>query len=208
MTDNETNAHLRFWQESCNFKDFQRWCGTPEPWKEELGALIVELGLKSVLDIGCGTGSMKEVLDNRGYPSDARYLGTEITPKLIKFCELKNIPVVDRDLRDLGNFADEEFDCILCLDVLNHQKEDPRLLLQEMLRVTNKLLIVSFFRDFLAGHDCVNFVHKHDNCIYAEWSRKYLENFLDTLDVTYEWVERKTSDGKHSKPASLFIMKD
>jgi|6_EtaG_2_1085325.scaffolds.fasta_scaffold32969_2 ubiquinone/menaquinone biosynthesis C-methylase UbiE len=202
------DQHLTFWEASCDLTTFTRWCGNVEPWKEEICDMIMDVGFESVLDIGCGTGVVKEILDTKNYPADHIYVGTEITPQFIQVCRSKSIPTLSVDLRNMKIFKDEEFDCVLCLDVLNHQVEDPRLLLQEMLRTTKKLLIVSFFRDFLDGDDCVNVVHKAENMIYAEWSRKYLTNFLDTLDVSYEWVERKATPGKHLKPASLFIMKN
>jgi len=207
MTE-EISPHLRYWEESCEISTFAAWCSRHEPWKKELCAMIVELNFKSVLDIGCGTGVMKDILDMYKFSKEHAYLGTEITPKFLDLCRLKEIPVVDLDLRDLTSLTDEAFECTLCLDVLNHQKEDPRALLNGIMRVTKKLAIVSFFRDFLAGRDHITFTQKHDNLIYAAYSRKYIEEFLETLDVTYEWVERKTTESRFSKPPTLFIMKD
>ena len=218
MTD-EISKHLRFWEDSCDISTFTGWCGLVEPWKEDLCKMILELDLKSVLDIGCGTGIMKEILDFYNYSSEYRYLGTEITPKFINLCETKNIPVCRDDLSELSAYRDEEYQCVLCLDVLNHQAEDPLPMLKEITRLTEKLAVVSFFREFrppvpdkpwdLSFDDApVRVIKKHDNLIYAEYHKKYIEGFLDTLDVTYEWTTRRTTPGRHPKPPSLFIIKD
>jgi len=219
MTD-KISKHLRFWEDSCDISTFTGWCGLVEPWKEDLCKMIMELDLKSVLDIGCGTGIMKEILDTNNYPADHVYVGTEITPQFIEACRSKSIPTLSVDLRNMKIFKDEEFDCVLCLDVLNHQVEDPHILLEEILRVTKKLAVVSFFREFRTDPrpppwfrspitpDPVHIIKKHDNLIYAEYSKSYIEGFLELQDVTYEWVTRRTTPGRHPKPASLFIIKD
>ena len=218
------HKHLRYWEDSCALSQFHEWCGKSEPWKEELAQLIVDVDFKSVLDVGCGVGVMKEILDANEYPSDYYYVGTEITPQFIEECRSKDIPTLPVDLRDMSVFKDKEFDCVLCLDVLNHQLEDPHVLLEEVIRVTKKLAVVSFFRAFrpptsrtLAAwnldltHKEVHIQRKHNNLIYAEYSIEYLEKYLNSLDmsgITYQWATRTTTPGKHPKPSTLMIMRD
>ena len=120
--------HLGFWEDSCSLEEFYKWCGTVEPWKRELAQMIVTGDFKSVLDIGCGVGVMKDILDQVKYPSEYCYVGTEITPQFITECRSKDIPTRSVDVRDMSIFKDKEFECVLCLDVLNHQTEDPHTL--------------------------------------------------------------------------------
>ena len=87
-------------------------------------ALIIELlGLdKRVLDVGCATGNLAEVLAGRG----CRVTGIEIDPEAArqaeKLCE--RVIVGDVENLDLGAELDEaDFDVIVFGDVLEHLKD-------------------------------------------------------------------------------------
>ncbi len=207
--------HLAFWEEDCPRDTFERWCGQKETWKREIGSVISTMKLKSVLDIGCGTGIMKHIIDDEPNQVE-RYLGLEITPSFVDSCNEEGIPAQLGDIRNLQSFKDREFDCVLCLDVLNHQKEDPRPLLDEMLRVTNKLLVISFFKQFLNKHEEPRVEYKHHNMIYAFWPQELLTDHLErpyygppvSRGISWRFLSRPCDPGKMPKPPTLFIMRE
>src|SRR5215210_2104314 len=92
--------------------------------KNSSHTLIVELvGYdKHVLDVGCSTGYLAEVLVERG----CRVMGIEIDPKAARraeeYCE--RVMVGDVESLDLGEELDENsFDVIIFGDVLEHLKD-------------------------------------------------------------------------------------
>jgi 2-polyprenyl-3-methyl-5-hydroxy-6-metoxy-1,4-benzoquinol methylase len=87
-------------------------------------ALIIELlGLdKRVLDVGCATGNLAEVLAGRG----CRVTGIEIDPEAARQAEkhCERVIVGDVESLDLGAELDESvFDVIVFGDVLEHLKD-------------------------------------------------------------------------------------
>ena len=87
-------------------------------------ALIIELlGLdKRVLDVGCATGNLAEVLAGRG----CRVTGIEIDPEAARQAEkhCERVIVGDVESLDLGAELDEAaFDVIIFGDVLEHLKD-------------------------------------------------------------------------------------
>jgi 2-polyprenyl-3-methyl-5-hydroxy-6-metoxy-1,4-benzoquinol methylase len=87
-------------------------------------ALIIELlGLdKQVLDVGCATGNLAEVLAGRG----CRVTGIEIDPEAARQAEkhCERVIVGDVESLDLGAELDEaDFDVIVFGDVLEHLKD-------------------------------------------------------------------------------------
>jgi 2-polyprenyl-3-methyl-5-hydroxy-6-metoxy-1,4-benzoquinol methylase len=87
-------------------------------------ALIIELlGLdKQVLDVGCATGNLAEVLAGRG----CRVTGIDIDPEAARQAEkhCERVIVGDVESLDLGAELDEaDFDVIVFGDVLEHLKD-------------------------------------------------------------------------------------
>ena len=207
--------HLTFWEENCSLDTFERWCGQKETWKREIGSVISTMKLESVLDIGCGTGIMKQIIDDESSQVE-RYLGLDITPSFVVACNEQGIPAQLGDIRNLQSFKDREFDCVLCLDVLGHQKEDPRPLLDEMLRVTNKLLVISFFKEFLKKHKEPMVKYKYRNLIYTSWPEGLLTDHLErpyggprvSRGISWRFLTRPCTLGKKPKPPTLFITRE
>ena len=73
-----------------------------------------------LLDVGCGTGSMIELLAKE-YP-DRRYTGLDLTPKMIEVAKAKRIPNAEFLVGDSEAlpFAAESFDAVICANSFHH----------------------------------------------------------------------------------------
>lgn len=68
--------------------------------------------MKSVLDIGCGTGKIDKLLKDKGYD----ILGIDNSKEMIEYAQ-KNYPEVDFKQLDAENFRlDKKFDAVIALD--------------------------------------------------------------------------------------------
>jgi O-antigen biosynthesis protein len=99
---------------------------------------------KKVLDVACGSGYGSEILSESG----ADYvIGCDISKESIEYAQKHyqkdNIKFVTNDIKKL-NFNDEEFDCVISFETLEHIK-DQKLVISELKRVLKKdgILIIS-----------------------------------------------------------------
>ena len=111
----------------------------------------------SLLDAGCGTGGMLDVV-RKDFP-DADLTGIDASSHAIELVAARNLNATLRpaNVHDLP-FAENSFDFVLSLDVLSHTGVDDSLATHEMHRVLRpggRLLLNLAAFDFLKGaHDC------------------------------------------------------
>ena len=94
---------------------------------------------KSVLDVGCGTGTLLKRLEDTA----RSVMGVDISPIMIACAKLKGILVQHCSIIELP-FADSSFDVVCCFKVLPHV-ECPEAALREMMRVARKHVVFSFY---------------------------------------------------------------
>lgn len=94
----------------------------------------------SVLDLGCGAGTLLSHLRRRGNP---RLLGLELQERAILACVHRGLDVLQADLNEgLSQFAKHQFDCVVLSQTLQAVR-DVEHLVADMLRV-GRQCIVSF----------------------------------------------------------------
>jgi len=94
----------------------------------------------SVLDLGCGQGSLLARLRRSGHP---RIVGVELDEQAILACARRGLDVVHADLnKGLPSFADGQFDCVVLSQTLQAVR-DVEGVVDDMLRV-GRQCIVSF----------------------------------------------------------------
>lgn len=121
-----------------------------------------------VLDLGCGDGSFLKMLrETRG----ADILGMEIEHKLIAQCIANGVPVIQGDLNDGLDFAEENsFDLVILSQTLQQVKRPDRLL-RRIVRVGRRAA-VSF----------INFGHFH-----CRLQLLFAGSMPRTTQIPYQW---------------------
>jgi SAM-dependent methyltransferase len=125
----------------------------------------------SILDAGCGTGAILELLGN-----PHKHVGIDLSPDAVAFCRRRGLQnVVQSDVSALP-FADASFDAVICSSVLYHQwVKDVGKALQELRRVLRPggLLLVNL--------PAYQFLHSaHDDAVFTarRFTRSEVQNLL------------------------------
>ena len=91
-----------------------------------------------VLDVGCGDGTLMELLIKEK-KIDAR--GIELEEKNVKKCILKGLPVIQGNAEtELGQFPDKSFDFVVLSQTLQAFL-NPEIVIKELLRVGKKAIV-------------------------------------------------------------------
>ncbi len=111
--------------------------------KEWLRAMIRQVDLskvKSILDIGCGTGILYEVLREENY--QGKYTGTDLSPDMLEVGRkrYKGIDLRTMDCEKL-DFPSKSHDVVFMRSVLHHIP-NPVNAIKEMKRVSKKTIII------------------------------------------------------------------
>lgn len=110
---------------------------------------------KLILDVGCGTGAIIKKLNEAGYKAQ----GVDVSEEALKYCRQKGLQVIQGGADRLP-FADNYFDAVISLDMLEHLKDD-RKAVEEISRVIKPggyLIITVPAHQFLwSSHD--EFLH-------------------------------------------------
>jgi len=95
---------------------------------------------KRILDVGCGDGSLALFIKGK-----AKIYGVDKSKKLLKIAKRRGVLIKKLDLdKNSLPYQDSYFDCVTCLDVIEHIK-NPYKLIGEIYRVLKKggFLIIS-----------------------------------------------------------------
>ena len=129
------------------------YAGIYEMCKDDYPPILAELEKEEfhdVLDCGCGTGPMIELLHKK-YP-DKHYVGLDLTPGMIQAAQAKNLSNTEFIVGDSENlpFAEGSFDDIICANSFHHYP-NPQDFFNSAYRVLRKggRLI---FRDYTASN--------------------------------------------------------
>lgn len=110
--------------------------------------------VKSIMDLGCGTGRHSIYLAQQGfkvYATDISATGLEITKSKAERLNLSNIEVKQHDMRDIS-FDNNSFDGILCVWATGHGiLDDSRKTINEIYRVLKPNGVVVI--DYVSTHD-------------------------------------------------------
>lgn len=74
-----------------------------------------------ILDIGCGTGALTKELEQYG-----EVVGVDFSSDAVEYCKQRGLNNVQQGSAEATGCMPESFDIVLCLDVLEHLKEDTK----------------------------------------------------------------------------------
>jgi len=140
-------TNLDYWQNQCSIKKFKSWCHKDVHWKNLIIQRLIQFNPISVLDVGCGTAHMGEMIKNLN--SQIKYKGVERTLKFVEHNKANGFDCVHGDIQSL-EIADSTYEYVLCLDVLNYCL-DYKAALKELCRVSSDKVILSFFKNWGNG---------------------------------------------------------
>ena len=119
-----------------------------KPGRSALTAAVRDLGPKSVLEVGVGTG-----LTLQDYPPQCRLVGVDICDEMLAIARARSIKLAPRNIElvamdaESTPFADGEFDCVTVPYVLSVTPHPERLVaeIRRVCRPGGTILIVNHF---------------------------------------------------------------
>lgn len=117
--------------------------------------------LIKLMDVGCGTGNFTLELEKK-FPQFKQIVGVDFLKEIVDAAQEKvkqnqKISFIQADLLNIP-FDDKTFDVTICIDVLHHiHSEDFKCAIEELMRVTDKFLIV----EIRNKKNIFNFWHHH-----------------------------------------------
>lgn len=111
--------------------------GIYEMCKDDYPPVLAELkeySFQDLLDVGCGTGPMIELLLTE-FP-DKNYTGIDLTPRMIEVAQAKKLPNTTFLVGDSEHlpFADSSFDALVCTNSFHHYP-NPQAFMNQAARV-------------------------------------------------------------------------
>lgn len=135
-----------------------------------------------ILDAGCGTGIMMSELQE--YFSNV--YGLDKSPLALDYCRKRGLTNVHHgNLEKVLPFRDKSFDAIICLDVIEHLKDD-RLAISEFKRILKPKGFI-----FITVPAYMFLWTKHDDILWHK--RRYRRRQLDSLISSVGFKIKKSS---------------
>lgn len=122
--------------------------------------------IKTILDVGCGSGELLQFLSQHGYDVS----GTDVVDEVITKAQEKKLSVVQSSATDLSIFQQDEFDCVILSHVLHHVSQ-PIQAITESFRVCK--------------HNCLIVEAYIEDSILFSKNTGILEEKIKALDVNY-----------------------
>lgn len=104
---------------------------------------LIKYKVKTVIDVGCGTGDFAEAI-----PNNVSYLGLDINKKYITFAKQRysnlNRGFIVKNVLDESFYKSRKFDAVLLISMLHHlSDQELEALLPIVKRITRKVVIVA-----------------------------------------------------------------
>lgn len=166
----------------------------PQKHRIYLLDLLRQKGVESILDVGCGTGPIYQLISEDLIPTNSEsrwnfdYKGVDYSRSMIEVCN-KEFPKGNfevQDARDLDE-DDNSWDCVLLLHCLDHL-DDYKSAIAEAARVAKRYVCIVLWRPFVKGDNRLN-----DRNMYGKeegeepWDDTYLHEYnKEKLEKEFE----------------------
>lgn len=170
--------------------------------------------VKTLLDVGCGTGPIYEIIKNHQMPLE--YKGVDYSPAMIEVAK-GMFPEADFAVEDARKLTEESesWDCVLLLHSLDHI-DDYKAVIGEAARVSRKYVCIVLWRSFVAEGTNLNdrnMMGKKEgeapweDTHLHEYSRQVLEEeFVKNKLRIIHVAEGEAINSDHSKYNFLYLL--
>ena len=131
----------RLWKEA--WGDLQRLGPVHRHQRKALIALITKLGVRSVLDVGCGSGENLVALSRA--MSHLELAGVDISPEALTLASRRVLGARLRELDAQRHKLDERFDLVMAIQVIEHLSDDVAAL-RNMAAMADRWVLVTSMR--------------------------------------------------------------
>lgn len=162
------------------------WKMSGNDWMKKLGEKFSEeYNGKSLIDIGCGTGLLYYYIKNK----NIKYTGIDKSSKLMQYFKNKfpKAYIKYSDVRKLSA-NDNEYDIVVCINVLMYVSKDIKNILKELLRVCKEKLFIS-----IPITDKKTYMELHEGS-HIVFNKKEFEKYI--TDFGGKIIEQKVVDKK------------
>ena len=147
---------------------------------------IIDKKSKSILDLGCGDG--KNILLLKKRIKEIMAVGVDIHDESLEKAKDKNcyIKLIRSDITKI-KFKEKSFDCIICLQVVEHlNKKDALKIIEDLQRYARKQIIISTpIGELIQGRVGTNIHQTHKSFFTA----KYFQNMGFTVkSIGNRWL--------------------
>src|SRR3990167_528334 len=158
--------------------------------------LLRDKGVKSILDVGCGTGPIYELITKgpANVEWNFKYKGTDYSEGMIEVCK-REFPEGDWEVEDARHLNEESdsWDCVLLMHSLDHL-DNYKAAIAEATRVSKKYICIVLWRPFSYTDNLNprNMMGKKEgeqpweDTYLHEYSKKDLEDCFKTNDLIIE----------------------
>ena len=180
--------------------------------------LLQEKGVKSLLDIGCGTAPIFELLWNGGarWNSIKDYKGVDYSWKMIEICR-REFPQGDFEVQDMRSLKepDNSRDCVLLLHSLDHTN-NYQAAIWEAARVAKRYVCIVLWRSFVEEGTNLNDRNMYgkqegeqpwEDTYLQEYSKKVLEDEFEKNGLVIEETAEGEKLNEENKYNFLFMLK-
>jgi SAM-dependent methyltransferase len=141
------------------WRDMQRYAPAPRYLRRMVMRELSRLSFKSLLDVGCGEGSLLQMV-GKAYPT-VTLGGSELSETALRFCRqaLPNAKFFKLDLQHEGAL-DDPYDVVLCVQVLEHLSDDV-MALEKLRALCRRAAVISVPGGKLDEHGRKNGHYRH-----------------------------------------------
>ncbi|MBR2403015.1 MAG: class I SAM-dependent methyltransferase [Lachnospiraceae bacterium] len=202
-----------FWESSWKKVDLTRvteYVDTFDMDSDDLIAIMRQHGVQNVCDAGCGCGIYALKLAANGFHVsgfDVSAHAVEISQNLLKkaslSAELKTASILKTE------YADEQFDCVLSRDVLDHMsKADATIAIKELCRIANPNGIILLTLDYLDEEYQTepHIINSDGDYVYTNGKWKGMVFHPYNLETIYEIVPSNTICDVTDKHGELTVL--
>lgn len=153
--------------------------------------LLKSKGIKSLLDVGCGTGPIYEMITNNEdgrWDNIHKYKGTDYSRTMIETCK-REFPYGEFEVQDARDLLEEDemWDCVLLMHCLDHL-DNYKAAIAEASRVSKKYVCIVLWRGFVQEGTSLNPINRMGKQEGEEaWADTYLQEYsIKALNEAFE----------------------